>query len=104
MTRYAIVEPSGEHTLMEADEQALIQSAITEYTQLNTVEATVFYDPRMNGAYNWQATRLGRDRLMPDDRLFGNAFVFGPVDERGAPTDITDDVLRALGERLAARR
>lgn len=101
--RYAIVSPSGEHTLQETPTEQLA-SLQDSWTQLNTVDATVFYDPNQSAAYNWQATRLGRDRLMPDDRLFGDVLVFGPVDEYGWPSDVTDAVLATLGERLAARR
>jgi hypothetical protein len=103
VTTYVVVSPAGSVT---PSEQPLSQGVMVatlgpDSTGIDFMEGRVYFNPALNtsGAYNWQATRLLRDRLLPDDRIFGDVIVTGPAGGPPAP-----ELLVTLRERWMARQ
>lgn len=97
--RVAHITPSGSVTEVDSG----LTHGMSTDNAIATPEVTVFYDPTSSEAYNWQATRLVRDRLMAEDRICGSVIVTGPLDGDGKPTELGQHIFDALEERHAAR-
>lgn len=51
---------------------------------------------------NWAATRLIRSRLRPDAFIAGKIIVTGPPNNIGEPTDVSEEVEKAVREKVAS--
>jgi hypothetical protein len=104
--RYLRVEPSGKVLVEDGDlNEALIAADLT--ASLDCVDGTVWYSGTSSGAFNWQAQRLLRDRLMPEDRVMGDVIVTGPVQTMQgevAATEVGTETMTKVMERYEQHR
>ena len=97
--RYAQVSPHGVVEVHDTNlEATILDGGFDEHLDVGGI--TVWYDTNSSGAFNWQAQRLLRDRLMPEDRICGDVIVTGVVSDRTAtPSTLDDEVIDSLKER-----
>lgn len=99
--RYLRVEPKGDVHVEDGDiNEALIAANLT--ASLDCIDGTVWYDGHSSGGFNWQAQRMLRDRLMPEDRVMGDVIVTGPVQtmkDEVATTEVATDTVTKLLQR-----
>jgi Domain of unknown function (DUF3846) len=109
IVKYLVIGPDGNavrgegdlsmdalQTLVGGDFEALPTPTGIPVTVLAAGEAK-----RLGRPANHAATRLMRSRLRPDDFVAGTVVVTGPLTDKGELTDIADDSVRLVGERIA---
>jgi hypothetical protein len=98
--RYVHVNPKGEPVVQEGGSQSLADAGLI--ASIDCLDGTVWYDGQSSGAYNWQAQRLLRDRLTPEDRVMGDVIVTGPVvnlEGFDEVSDVPEETVAKLQER-----
>lgn len=91
--RYVHVSPKGQVTPVEGEGGDIVDAGL--HKSLDAAGVTVWFDENSSGAFNWQAQRLLRDRLMPEDRVCGDVIVTG---QGGVSLD--EGIIQSLVERF----
>jgi hypothetical protein len=102
MTKFVVLDPSGEVAVLMNEPDDYIKWAQVDKPVVS-IDApgegvTVIYNPHSSEKFNWQATRLLRERFTFENRVNGIAYVTGL---NGG--DIPAEVIATLQARHAAR-
>lgn len=102
--KYAIVTTTGAVEVREVevldvkDVQAIVGGDVEQMPSPPDIVVLAAETPASQVSYNWAATRLCQQYLMPTDRIFGTAIITGPADDEGDPTDVPEQTVFTLTE------
>lgn len=109
MPKYVILTADGEVTEKEAEslDTKEVYDLLGDFEQLPShPDLTVLASENIHDdmGFNWAATRLVQNFLMPTDRVFGTVVVLGKADGKGDPTDVPHATVQTLQEWYEHRK
>lgn len=102
MPKYAVVKADGAVEVIDGElGMKDVHKVIGDFEQMPShPDIAVFASDELHDdmGFNWSATRLVQNFLMPTDRVFGTVIITGKADGKGDPTDIPQATVDTLTE------